>query len=417
MPTVVSTFGNQIGTLWHVVGSEGVKFDFVNLHRMEHIIAGFASSTGQPKEFRQMRDWPQADYSQFGSFSNVVSNALHTTLKVPFDILNAIYKNIKTTIVGSPQTSTWYEQIVQKHGQVESYLHATEKTDRYPDFATLTTNMNLAIQGHYVPLSPIESMKKINLCHFAENEQRILQEIYGAREAHPDLGWHTVLENRYTKSGVALLHAFTLNKEKTEVVLKTEYSGSIFEFQNDLHELIKQKGEISFERFMTGLLQETRNELKKLQSGLSQLPQLEVLQQKVNAFEKAVQSLQQPSEEPAVTTISIRTAIALEKAGMALRPLSIEDFQLEQQRNDHLISLMRELKPGQSLEMDCARADELGGVACVGTSEAIITLYKAGLLHSQQDPKHGKVRAISENEDEDICQLEKKKREKKNQLT
>ena len=176
MPTIVSTYGTHTGTIWHLNQPLEMRLAFVNAHRMEHILSGFDPGTEQPKIFRQMTDWPQADYSEYNSLSNVVSKVANETIKLPFNIMNKIYKGIKG-LAGYERTDTWYDQIVKNpSGQVQRFLSQTTR-GFVPEEQDLETTLGMALSMHYGAQPQQASEQVIDLHHFSPAVQRVLVDL------------------------------------------------------------------------------------------------------------------------------------------------------------------------------------------------------------------------------------------------
>ncbi len=295
MPTLVSTFGTQVGTIWHLSGAEEVKFDFVNDHRMEHMLSGFSSETGQPLHFRQMLDWPQADYSDYENISSTMSHFIHVTVKAPFDLLNACYKKLKA-ITGFARTPTWYDQLFHREGEVSYYLHETENVGHRPTPETLAEKLDIAVRGHYSTFSTEETSKKrIDIHHFDLPVQQFLWDLDLANQLQIKLGWKEKLQALY-QGDYSLLQQYQIKKQgdKIEVVILDEFAGSMFDFQNKLLVTLRVHGVIFFTPFIVGCLEESREAIQTLQNDSTK----ETLTEKIKNLEALLTGLTQASTPP-----------------------------------------------------------------------------------------------------------------------
>jgi hypothetical protein len=228
-PTVVSTYGQQVGTLWHVSDPKKTKalFDFANAHRMAIILSRFDAETGIPKKGMQMADWPKADYSEV-DLSLV--KAGNETLWLAFDAVNWLYKNTIRRAAGfQPETPSWYNQLRKHSGQVQTYLTAK---DLETDFAAI-------LKSHYKPRSAIS----LPIFHFPIKIQKLLISITEstAGEVERVEGyWEQFKSERISDEDIELLSNFDLKAyEKIQAIeLHSDYQVNIFEFQQQLSTLL-----------------------------------------------------------------------------------------------------------------------------------------------------------------------------------
>lgn len=92
-PTVVSTFGQHIGTIWRLGNSENPRF--VMDHKLDIIHAGFNPATIQPNKFHRATTWPAADFSELTSMSGLASGLLSTAAHAPFEVLSGLYRGLQ----------------------------------------------------------------------------------------------------------------------------------------------------------------------------------------------------------------------------------------------------------------------------------------------------------------------------------
>jgi tetratricopeptide (TPR) repeat protein len=224
-PTVVSTYGKQVGTLWHVCAPKGAKtiFDFVNAHKMYIILSRFDEDTGIPKKGLQMAEWPKADYSEVDLSQLNVGNE---TLWLAFYAVNWLYKNIILKAAGfQPETPSWYNQLREHPGQVQASLTAKELEK---DCATI-------IKNHYKPRPAIS----LPIFHFPIKIQELLisiKEITAGEAARVERYWDQFKSERISDEDIKLLSNFDLKvygNIKT-LELHSDYQINIFEYQQKL---------------------------------------------------------------------------------------------------------------------------------------------------------------------------------------
>jgi tetratricopeptide (TPR) repeat protein len=228
-PTVVSTYGKQVGTLWHVCDADTdarrtkTIFDFVNAHKMYIILSRFDEDTGIPKKGLQMADWPKADYSEVDLSQLNVGNE---TLWLAFYAVNLLYKNIIRKAAGfQPETPSWYNQLRKHPGQVQASLTAKELEK---DFATI-------IKNHYKPRPAIS----LPVFHFPIKIQELLisiKEITTGEAARVEEYWDQLKSERISNEDIKLLSNFELKvygNIKT-LELHSDYQINIFEYQQKL---------------------------------------------------------------------------------------------------------------------------------------------------------------------------------------
>lgn len=269
-PTLVSTYGSHIGSIWHLQGEEHAHFSFVLDHMLSSILPGFDLDTGLPSNFRQMTDWPQADYSAYGSFVSATEHTAAETIKLPFSILNSLYKGMKGWL-GYARTDTWFDQLFRNEGQVAVFLRSTEEAGHRPALATLEEQLTLAITGHYTALTEENSMSRLDIHHFDEKTRRFMTELQHARHypSDLDLGWNGLLERKFGREGCVLLNSFELQTfgEKQEVVLRVAAAThTIFDFQAQLMEMLHRTGVVSFAQFMNECIGQFKRDIDALKS-------------------------------------------------------------------------------------------------------------------------------------------------------
>lgn len=346
-PTLVSTYGTQTGTIWHLPDAGKDAFSFVTDHRMGQILKGFDPVTGQPKDFRQMADWPQADYSHYEGLISTVEHLAGEGIKAPFTFLNFLYKKF---IKRNP-SDTWYDQIFRKDGQVEIFLR---QSSYRPDKLQLEEKISLALKAHYIFKSPKESMTKISLVHFHPAIQTFLSDLFAARKFGLDkLGLEAKLRNYYGPVGFELLSKFSLSiqGDKVEVILPDDYQGNIFTFQNDLHNLFRNKEILSIRKLYGERVSEMDIEIKNL--GDKQSVFAKELQDKLKALEANIEKVKNESE------IYLHCAVS-KTAGANAYVLLSKSYSLQRAKED-----LEKAKPGFRNFIECAIADHVHANAAI----------------------------------------------------
>lgn len=352
MPTLVSTYGTQTGTLWHLSGAENEKFAYVNDHRMVHILKGFDPITGHPKDFRQMADWPQADYSHYESVTSIAEYFAGEGIKIPFTFLNYLYKKF----IKRNSSDTWYDQIFRKDGQVEVFLH---ESSYRPNNLQLEEKIFLALKAHYVFKSVKESTTKISLVHFEPAVQAFLSDIYAARKFGLDnLGLEAKLRNYYGQSGYELISKFSLNIQgnKVELILSDDYQGNIFTFQNDLHYLFRYKEILSIRKLYGERVSELDKEIKNVID--RQSAETKLLQDQMKVLEANFEKVKTESET------YLHCAISKKSGANAFVFLS-QSYSLRYAKED-----LDKAKPGFKTFIECAIATEPDADAAIIPADA-----------------------------------------------
>jgi len=276
MPTIVSTFGTHTGTVWHLLSPANVRFAFANDHRMTNILPGFDAQTGQPKDFRQMVDWPQADYSAYQSLTSAIEHVAGETVKAPFQFLNWFYKGAKTRFGFNGHRDTWVDQLFKSKGEVNFYLEKTEKDNYRPALEKLEDDINQTLKGHYATLpSEKESMRRSDIHHFDLLMREFLIDHQLGKNLPTNLGWMDMARNHYGEEVINLLAYFKIEQQgsKQELVLTSDYPGSIFDFQAQLLNLLYDKELISFKNFMAEAVENNKKDIITLQQRLNGIEQ------------------------------------------------------------------------------------------------------------------------------------------------
>jgi hypothetical protein len=249
VPNLINTFGKHTGTLWHLSGEKNTPFDFISGHRLSTIIKGFDPKTGQPYHFRTMRDWPQADYSEYENFGKAVNQIASETVKLPFNCLNILYKKIKQQIGYTPK-KTWYDQIFSDKGELSQYLHHTVKLGQWPTPQDFNQKLMLAIDAYYT-VSSFEknAIKSIDIHHFDTEIQLFLSRLYDYQPWPNDF---LVALKFYYGDEIKLLKSFQIRHEGEiiEVELAKDYPCTILDFQASLQQLLNKKGIMSVQNFI-----------------------------------------------------------------------------------------------------------------------------------------------------------------------
>ena len=383
MPTIISTYGTPTGTTWHLSADlSHVTLDSINAHRLEHILAGFNSETGQPHVFRLMRDWPQADYSAYDSLSKLLSHGLEVGVKLPFDILNSVYKSLARPF-GYHRKKTWYEQVCsKKEGELTTYLRETD-SNRFPPIEALQNDLTLALKAHYVALNQEDSLKTIDIHHFDPIVQDFLMILWESKPWSKDLS--DALQMQYG-DGASLLHVFQFVRQGniTEIHLD-HYPGTVFDFQADLQQLLHDKGFFSVRDFLTDKEAVLQNRISDLEEELSDLKEGSKTalkkQVEIDELKKDITQIQAQLTMTPVplyeNIFNVRTAIANVPGTLAVNELSEKAYDAERHRE--LLELIKTAKPGQQFNLDGAVANADRATAIV-TSEKGISQGTADLL-------------------------------------
>ena len=377
MPTIVSTYGTKTGTVWHLSGSENVSFAFVEAHRMDPILEGFDPETGQPIHYRQMRDWPQADYSNYNSISNYFKHAASTTVHFPLDCLNHLYKQIKTW-AGYAPTDTWYDQVLrQQEGQVTSFLRQTAASGYRPDDnQDLEKVLTQAFQSHYIALSDAMSQKQMSFYHFDKETQEFLKEVMQFKQ-FPLKECQTYLEQQY-ESEINELKAFELKQDgqHLDIVLSPDYPETIFDFQTIIQHTLQDKEKLSLQKFLVVKAESFQNRLVQLEQTIINQSgpiarrnqgEIEALREKLVKIEEAQSTMQNTSRSD--NTFNVRTAIANVPGTMAINELNERAY--EPARHQELLDLVRTARPGQQYNIDCSLANADRSTAIVTSSSGV----------------------------------------------
>lgn len=274
MPTIINTYGKHTGTLWHLYTKEKDTFNFIYAHSMSIILTGFDSKTSQPHHFRTMRDWPQADYSEYESFIKTVNKIATEAVKFPFNCLNMLYKTIKHYMGYTPQ-KTWYDHLFTDEGELSKYLHCTSKVGRWPTPQDFNQKLRLALDAYYrVTSFEKGTIKQIDIHHFDIETQLFLIKLYANRPWPHD--FLTAL-NLYYGDGVKLLKSFQIICEGkiTEVKLVKDYPHNILDFQASLQTLLHRKGIISIQKFIANKEKILSEQVAQLEDELSTIKKIQ----------------------------------------------------------------------------------------------------------------------------------------------
>jgi tetratricopeptide (TPR) repeat protein len=285
MPTIVSTFGTSVATTWHLSIDATIEHAFFNAHKMEYILQGFNPTTGQPRRFQQMLDWPKADYSAYESISGIISTSLHTVAAAPFACLNNLYKKMKF-LRTRDVTATYYDQLAMQEGQVQYYLRTMAGKTQPPILEEVTTGLVLAIKAHYSAYDEQNSKKRIDIHHFTPEVQLFLQSFKLAKCLIKDNSWQKALEERYGEVGCNVLQSFVIEEQedKVELVLSSADDSSIFDFQAKLSALLQKGGCLSFMDFLANTIESMKTYLEDVKEGSKLAKELE---EKVRILEEA----------------------------------------------------------------------------------------------------------------------------------
>lgn len=346
-PTLVSTYGTHTGTVWHLSGAENETFAFVNDHRMVNILKGFDPNTGLPSNFRQMIDWPQADYSAYGSVTNTLEHFAVESLKAPFNFLNYLYKNY----LKRAQTDTWYDKLFSNDGEVTLFL---SNPSNRPTPEELSKKIYLAIKSHYAFKDVSENRKSIGLFHFDREVQIFLSDfIFSKKAGHSNLGLDADLIKLLGEEGYKLLLQFDLKTygSKTELVLKADYPGNIFDYLWRVQTLLKVRGiplipELIGSKInaLTAAIQEVKDkqgeESKKLQE------QIEKLTEQKSTVIKG-------------RTLAFRSVVTEAKDTLAM--LILDGKAYESARLEEAKTMLPHLRDGDLLAMDSGIVNHEGG--------------------------------------------------------
>ena len=399
MPTIVSTYGTQTGTLWHLLGDENIPFAFIEAHLMEHILDKFDRETGQPKRFRQMSDWPRANYSNF--IENMASGAALS----PFGLMNSLYKKIKTLSGYESEDKTWYDQVLgQEKSQVSSFLsQASALGDPSSDNQQFSALLSSAIQAHYAYLAEPDSQKQMSLFHFDEATQVFLKEVMKFKESTSEI-CRTHLYQEY-ESVADELKALQLKKSGNshwDVILSSVYSETIFDFQYLIQDAIREKTKLSFQGFLTNSVESIQSRVTDLEESIKELsgPMARKKQKEIDELNRNLEAMKaqitEINKQKDTTVFNVRTAVANVPNSWAIRELSGPDY--EPARNQELLKVIDKAKPGQRYNIDSATADAPGATAVVtsrpegvspGTADFVERYKTAGLFRPAHEKTGG----------------------------
>ncbi len=233
LPTLVSTFGRHTGTLWDLcVETRDLQHAFINGHRLHWIMQGFDPQTGQPgAAARRMLDWPQANYSAFGSLTGALEQTAWGIIKAPFDALNYLYKQV---IHRSSGPETWYEQAFCQQSQIAPFLRGT--SGRHIAIADVQQAVTQALDAHYSAQStPADQQRRIDIHHFPAPVQQVLTFLdYMRQQGALTLDHVAILRAIYPLDVATLLQQFSLETQgdKIELHLQASHSDTIFQFRS-----------------------------------------------------------------------------------------------------------------------------------------------------------------------------------------
>jgi|GEM_PF-5231516 len=338
MPTVVSTFGTSTGTIWHLSGAEQIRFGFVMDHLMGNIVLGLNPETGQPYHFRQMIDWPQVDYSPYQNLTSAVEHIKIEAVKLPFKFLNTLYKRY----IKSQPTDTWLDKILGETNTIIGHLQRDPRPTEEV-LQDLEQRLNLAMRDHYSTYSSEQiSQRRIKIAHFDRQVQNFLNDlILGREETVGTLGWNNDLKMLYGEEGNRLLSQFHIESigNTREIVLSSDYLGTIFDFQRELLSLLARYGIPSFSVY----LGETYDALNQKLNNASTREEMEQLRHDIAHIVETFQS-----------QLIIRTATAEVPGTHAVRLLDEDDY--KNMDLAKILELCNGIKPGVSVFIDSARA-------------------------------------------------------------
>ncbi len=377
--TVVSTYGTQTGTIWHLGDIDEVGLPFVMAHKMEHIISGFNPDTGLPGRFRQMVDWPQADYSAYSSgLADAISEAKSEMASMAFTFINGIYKRIR----GGDQ-ETWLGQIfLKKKNQVwEAYMHPVS-TSGQPALPPHEEMIKLAIDGHYSALDEEKSKQRIALHHFDVDVQAFLQDIVTARSWHMNnIGWDEALRNRYGAFS-ALLQVLNIKlyNNRAELILPDNYENTAFDFQQELLRALSERGPLMLADFVAEKIITLLQNVDKLQIALAALEEgdivAETLQQKLLLLQNQLTQAQEAQSKllavesvPTTERLPALFSVVGEKATVENSYINSEFIALDIGPNPTAEELAFAWDVWISIPVDRRRMEVIGAGAVIKNSE------------------------------------------------
>ena len=397
VPTVVSTFGTQTGTIWQLPTKEKISLAFFNAHRMTEILPSFDPKTGQPKEFRRMLDWPQADYSAYQNVATTMQHMAGATLKVPFSILNSLYKTVKERF--GFEGDTWFDKVFKDEGQITAYFKQVANDNYRPD--ELEQKIKDALQSHYV--SSRTSEKSMGIHHFDPQVQAFLLDVDNAKKFKVEgLGWGECLKAMYNEDGCTTINAFSIVKQgdRMEIALSGSKFTTIFDFRENLFFTLRGKETPSLPAILGDKVSELdagvkglREDLEDIKEGsktfqakqdqLVKLQQeLQYLTDKLNEVEKSYQSTHSAEVGRVFTQ---RTATAKVPGSDAVRLLDSNDY--GSLRTQEMLALMREAKDGDVVHVDGAIAEAEGSRSLVissnPTSAQVNLLVQLGMSRTR----------------------------------
>lgn len=351
MPTIVSTYASQTGTTWHVGTLKKIRFDFVNAHRLEHMFQAIA----KPSPFRQMGDWPKADYRDYSEhFSTAIVDEVQ---QKAFQFLNDFYKKF----VRRSDAPTWFEQVfIKQEGQVRVALKSLALRD--PSFKLSDKDaLHLALNAHFSPYDSEVSNHTLALYHLDNDVLSFFKGYETALELSlKDLGWDKTLQDKYGPELAKLMDETYIDRVARRIVIPEYFEGTVFDFQQQLLEAFRTRGFVSLPEFINekvikGIkdheeeLKQQREQSAKIMSDLEFLKQL-IVSSSPNFEEKPTS--RSSSSSILVSHASLATSMAFKPISFIPRA-SRAKLEIPQQKIkskklifSRLNSIVSMLKPG-----------------------------------------------------------------------
>jgi hypothetical protein len=305
-PNIVNTFGVHTGTIWQIRQRENIGLGFVLSHKLsDEIIPAFNSEIGHLTDYRQITDWPQADYSNLTHLATV-GGAATAVIASPFRILNHSYQHLKSRL-GMQHKASWLDRCMGGK-EVQSFLQEAAQDNYRPDLAESAVKaLNLAIAGHYGSISPTRSIKTIGVQNFDVEVRGFLAELQILQTSVQGIdALEQALQAKFTLSQqeMNLLNSYELKQYDNKKVfeLKASYNGDIFCFQTELQTLLLNNPTLvkaSFNQFISEYLnhslQEQNSKLHKLEADFGEAREgsnlARRLQSEVNTQKEEISSL------------------------------------------------------------------------------------------------------------------------------
>lgn len=264
-PTIVSTYGTHLGTVWHLRGdgADG-RLAFVNNHKLDVILERFSVASGYPIAVRQMQDWPRADYSAYTGLEQIIFGVAEAAIKVPFVLLNALYKAIRRVANRPVVVPTLIDRVVASQpGQVAAFFDGTSRqAGNWP----VVADAIVASLEHYLSWGE-QSVTRLQLFHFDEITQQFLRDVHQASSTSV-AGWRAMLEEKYPSTMLTLLAQFTIQQQgEAYSVVMSDSAKNVLVFRRELQAILRARGVISLVKFSEQRQQQLEGKVATLEAG------------------------------------------------------------------------------------------------------------------------------------------------------